>query len=79
MKGNEESRHCFRSSLESRKDAKGKSASRANRVAGKQSSEVDKFERVAYVCDIALKPGSEFFTLEETLAPTVRFCVKVGA
>ena len=40
-------------------------ASRANRVAGEQSSEVDEFERVAHVCDIALKPRGEFFTLEE--------------
>ena len=40
-------------------------ASRANRVAREQSSEVDEFERIAHVCDIALKPRGEFFTLEK--------------
>ena len=66
MQWNEGSRHCFRiQCLKSREDAKGKLASRANRVAREQSSKVDKFERVANVRDIALKPRGEFFTLEE--------------
>jgi hypothetical protein len=51
--------------LERREDAKGKLASRANRVAREQSSEVDDFERVSHVRDIALKPRGEFFTFEK--------------
>ena len=50
--------------LECRYHAKGILAARANRVAGEQSSEVDEFERVTHVCDIALKPHRAFFTLE---------------
>ena len=66
MQWKEGSRHCFRiQSLECREDAKGKLAPRANRVAREQSSKVDKFERVANVCDIALKPRGELLTLEE--------------
>jgi hypothetical protein len=66
MKWNEESRHCFLAwSLECSEDAKGILASGPNRVAREQPSKVDEFQRVAYVCDIALKPRGEFFTLEQ--------------
>src|SRR5271154_3587454 len=49
--------------LERRYKAKGILTCRANRVAGEQSSEVDEFERITDVRDIALKPHVEFFAL----------------